>query len=415
MPRPLPEDAVAFASFLADRAGVEAVMEQQIDGDRFAQSVVLLDCRADDGDDALAELTRSRQSPLLIVGVSGPVPEHERGVSDRFRSVGFAPVFSGTLRSGEQIVVVEDAARPLSPTVSPPSEFSVLAVMTAYNEADIIAAAIDDLHAQGVEVHVIDNWSDDATAAIAEERIGRGVTAVERFPVDGPTGHYDSRGLLRRVEQISHEGSADWFIKHDVDEVRRSPWRQLTLREAIYVVDRAGYDCIDFTVAEFRPVGDDFESGTDHVRHFRHFEWGRNLGHFAQVKAWKPGSRSVDLVTSGGHRAELSGMRVHPYKFLLQHYPIRSQTQGERKIFQDRRARLDPGEIKRGWHMHYKGYGAGHQFIVPRDDLEVMDDTFHSRYLVERLSGVGIMASRPTGPIDVPSWASVLREGRAAR
>ena len=41
-------------------------------------------------------------------------------------------------------------------------------------------------------------------------------------------------------------------------------------------------------------------------------------------------------------------------RFLLRQYPIRSQAHGTRKVFSDRRARLDPEERALGWHVQYE-------------------------------------------------------------
>ena len=60
----------------------------------------------------------------------------------------------------------------------------VLAVMVAYNEADVIGACIGALAEQGCDVYLIDHGSTDGTAEIAREWLGRGLVHVERFPED---------------------------------------------------------------------------------------------------------------------------------------------------------------------------------------------------------------------------------------
>ena len=69
----------------------------------------------------------------------------------------------------------------------------------------------------------------------------------------------------------------------------------------------------------------------------------------------------------GGHDARFPGRRVFPYKFLLLHYPARSQEQGERKVFRDR-----------------QGCRNAEERLAPGGE-------FDRRYLVERLSGIGIV------------------------
>ena len=83
----------------------------------------------------------------------------------------------------------------------------------------------------------------------------------------------------------------------------------------------------------------------------------------------------------------------------MRHYPIRSQSHGERKIFLERKPRLLPEARARGWHNHYDRHAPGQSFLAAPDGLKPYDDQFFSRYFIERLSGVGIerRAAPPTG------------------
>ena len=119
-------------------------------------------------------------------------------------------------------------------------DFQVLAFMTAYNEADFIEASIARLHAQGVHVHLIDNWSTDGTFEIARDRLRPMLAGLERFPADGPLALYEWHRLLTRVEQLAANSDSDWCIHHDVDEIRESPWPDVTLHDAIYLVEPNG-------------------------------------------------------------------------------------------------------------------------------------------------------------------------------
>ena len=48
------------------------------------------------------------------------------------------------------------------------SEFNVTAFMCVFNEADILPWTLKHLIDQGVQVHVIDNWSTDGSDRIAK-------------------------------------------------------------------------------------------------------------------------------------------------------------------------------------------------------------------------------------------------------
>ncbi|WP_165873441.1 rhamnan synthesis F family protein [Parasulfuritortus cantonensis] len=279
------------------------------------------------------------------------------------------------------------------------TDFRVVAFMTAYNEADIIFHSIRHLIDQGVDVYLIDNWSTDDTVAHATPLLGKGLIAIEQFPPGGPTGTYDWHALLTRVEELAQAIQANWYLHHDADEIREAPWSDMRLREAFAYVERMGFNAVDHTVIEFRPVDDGFESGTDYGTYFRHWEFGCKPGHFKQVKAWRSSGVRVDLARSGGHEAAFEDRRVFPYKFLLRHYPVRSQGHGVKKVFAERKQRFNPLErVEKGWHVHYDDIVQGHNFVRSEMGLSRFEEeTFCSDYLVERLSGLGIL-DRPAQP-----------------
>jgi glycosyltransferase involved in cell wall biosynthesis len=117
------------------------------------------------------------------------------------------------------------------------SEFRVVALISAYNEEDIIVPCLQYLIKQGLEVYLIDNWSTDSTVELASELLGKGLLAIEKFPQGGPPEHYVWKDILSRIEQLPEEIEADWFLFQDVDEIRASPWPGLSLRDAILKVD----------------------------------------------------------------------------------------------------------------------------------------------------------------------------------
>lgn len=290
------------------------------------------------------------------------------------------------------------------------ADFRVVAFMTAYNEEDIIFHSVSRLLQQGVEVYLIDNWSTDGTVAAVESLRGKGLIGIERFPAEGSTGTYDWSQLLVRVEELARSIPADWFIHHDVDEIRESPWPKLSLREALNYVDQAGFDAVDHTVIDFPPVDDCFVPGIDFGAYFNHWEFGRRPGHFRQVKAWKNLGYPLTLSDSGGHDVDFPRRRVFPYKFLLRHYPVRSQGHGEKKVFADRKPRFNPAErINKGWHTQYEHIETGHSFLRSPESLSCFDPSgFYQEFLVERLSGIGILRQARQIPVK-GRWARLGR------
>jgi hypothetical protein len=220
---------------------------------------------------------------------------------------------------------------------------------------------------QGIGVYLMDHHSTDGTLAAVEGYRGQGLVGIERFPEDGggppeAADRFAWEEILRRKELLAHELDAGWVMHHDADEFRESPWAGVSLLDAVRRVDALGYNAVDFELLNFWPTHDGFRPGDDVRAAFPFFEraasWDRS-----QVKCWKRTGVQVDLVGSGGHDAVFPGRRVFPLRFLLRHYPIRSQAHGERKVFRERRPRRVPSEHGRRWHVQYDGLGEGDSFI----------------------------------------------------
>jgi len=277
---------------------------------------------------------------------------------------------------------------------SPPR---IIALVSVYNEADIIAASVDHLSAQGVGVYLLDDGSTDETLSIARARMGRGIVGVEELPSPGPAGmprRFSLSRILERKEELARTLDAEWFVNQDADEFRESPWPHLTLAAAIGLVDRLGWNAIDFEVLNFVPGEEEYEPGSDLARVFRRCVPGGAFDRL-QVRCWKKPAGGVDLVSSGGHDVGFEGRRVFPIRFPMRHYPIRGEAHGRRKVFQERLDRFDPAERSAGWHVQYDGVvpggpltaGWGPAVEYDRDALAVGLQLRHR--LVERLIEAG--------------------------
>lgn len=235
--------------------------------------------------------------------------------------------------------------------------FSATAFMCLYNEADIIRDVIQHLCDQQIKVHIIDNWSTDGSAEIAREFP---LAGYEKFPADGPSQYYSWAPLLHRVEALAYHSTSDWCIHHDADEIRRSDRPNETLLEAFLRVHRDGYNAVNFQVYHFMPTDDLYQG--DPEKHFRYFTLDQIDCNMRQVKAWKNIGK-VDLATSGGHFAAFGRMNIYPGKFILKHYPLRTQAQAERKVLQERLGRYDPEERARKWHVQYNQVALTRQWL----------------------------------------------------
>jgi hypothetical protein len=255
------------------------------------------------------------------------------------------------------------------------ADFSVVAIIAAYNEADIIEHVVRDLIDQGIHVYLLDDGSTDGTVAAVAPYVGRGVLRIERLSepagAEAPVG-FDWERILLRKTQLASELDAAWFIHHDADEFRESPWTHLSLKSAIEHVDQLGFNAIDFAGLDFWPVDDGFRAGDD-VRRALTFYAEQAPYDRVQIRCWKKTELPVDLASSGGHDVQFPGRKIFPVRFILRHYPIRSQAHGERKVFQERRNRFLVHERARGWHVQYDHVQEGASFIRDPSTLTVYD------------------------------------------
>jgi SAM-dependent methyltransferase len=275
------------------------------------------------------------------------------------------------------ILTIHDPRASLSPKQAMPP----LAILSAFNEEDVIGEVIRDWIEQGCDVHVLDNWSTDTTHAIASamgDEFSSRVT-LERFPAEATT-IYQWEKILRRKEEIAAAWPGRWIIHTDADEIRRPPSADLTMAQGLAMAEAYGSNRINFNLVNYRPTSaEPFAPGTLRSA-FQHFEFGTLPGHFVQAKAWIQGSERVDLAGSAGHNVQFSGATDFPYKFLLRHYPIRSQEHGKLKILTQRRERWDPKERARGWHVHYDHIDNSTSFVWNAQDLHAEGPQFWADY-----------------------------------
>ena len=258
-----------------------------------------------------------------------------------------------------------------------PESFRAIALLAAYNEEDVISQVIGDLVSQGLEVYLLDHGSTDGTVAAAERHLGRGLLHVEHFPEESGFPAEDAtrfawRSLLARKAQLAGTLDASWFLHSDADELREGPWDGVSLLESIRRVDALGYNAIDFKVLDFVPTRDGFAAGDDLRAFFGHYRPAAWYDRH-QINCWKRTDGPLDLSSSGGHEVAFPGRLVFPVRFLLRHYPIRSQAHGERKVFRERRPRFDPDERAAGWHIQYDGVEEGASFIGRIAELVAFD------------------------------------------
>lgn len=230
----------------------------------------------------------------------------------------------------------------------------ILAYTIARNEADILPWSVAHLQQQGVGVYVLDNWSDDGSYEMLP---GLGLEGFERWPVE-PQEIFEWGAALTCVEELAAKSGADWCYLNDADEFRRSCWPGVTLAEGIRRVDAERYTAINHRVYVFQPVDDGYKG--DPEGYLRYYTPRDPLCVPPQQKAFK--NTGAVKIRGGGHRLLFPGMRVYPEKFVLKHYPFRTQAQAAKKI-RERLTRRSPAERASGWHVHYDLHRPEDNFI----------------------------------------------------
>jgi SAM-dependent methyltransferase len=388
--------------------------DDQLDGATVVCSNLLE--RLADPRPLLAELSRIRRLAATIV-LSTPDrdrthgPDHLGPPADPARlrewnraefaqlldAAGLAPAFLGYTmeddlhwRRNTLLAIVEGGRTPQLEAA--PDDFRVLAVVTGYNEKDILPFTLRRLLADGIEVVYVDNWSTDGSFEAVEAEFGDSVRR-HRFPaVDTLT--FDWADILGHVEEVGRAGGADWVVHHDADEIREGPWPGLSLRDSLWNVQRRGFNAVNHHVLDFRPAeGEpDPAEGQDPTEAMRWFEHFTHPANVVQIKAWKNVGQPVYLAQTGGHEARFPERRIFPYLFLLRHYSLRSPAHARRKIFVERASRWNPQERAQGWHAHYDDATEADTFLWPTSELLRWEPAdFALDLLAERLTGVGVL------------------------
>jgi hypothetical protein len=252
-----------------------------------------------------------------------------------------------------------------------------LAILAAYNEADILSEVIADWIKEGCDVHLIDNWSTDDSWEIARRWATShpARVSVERFP-ESSGSTYEWIPILHRKADIAATHPGRWIIHTDADEIRRSPFPGINLSDAFDLVAQTGANRVDFRVINFLPDQGSQAPATSIQRALRCFDFGTRPGHLHQAKAWLQGAGRVDLASTGGHEARFEGAKDFRYKFLLKHYPMRSKEHARRKVEQERHGRRSSFEYDvHKFHKQYEALAAsGFQFEDQVDLIEWNDD-----------------------------------------
>jgi len=197
------------------------------------------------------------------------------------------------------------------PKICPaPDDFRAISIMTASNDEDIILSSLNHLISNGIEVYVINYGSNDSTGELARSLLGKGVIGVEDIHIESSASSSQDERLLNKITEISKMLKADWFIHQNANELRESPWPSASLKDTIYYVDQRGFNCIDHTVLNFYPVGDDFRPGSDFSA-YKYFDLVTDPNQSRQVNVWKHLDQHVHLSPEGDYNIDFEDAYAH--------------------------------------------------------------------------------------------------------
>lgn len=227
----------------------------------------------------------------------------------------------------------------------------ICAILSVFNEEDVIQDCLDSLVSQNIDFFIIDNGCTDKTIDIVRAYRGRGLVGIQKviFVVD-EMPVFSLKGIQKLKQEISCKLNYDWYINADADEMRYSPWVGCTLSEGIERVDSEGYNLINFALFNFELTED--ESKTGSIENKLNYYSPAEVFNTLQVRAWRK-CQDINLVDSAGHYAKVAQPKVYPVRFILKHYPVRSIEQAREKILKNRIKRFSPAEKKIGWHVQY--------------------------------------------------------------
>jgi hypothetical protein len=241
----------------------------------------------------------------------------------------------------------------------------ILAILSTYNEERFIAACLENLIRQGLDVHLIDNESTDRTCLIAREYLGKGLITIESLARDGI---YRWKRILSRKAEIAESCDYDWFMHVDADEIRLPPRPATTISEAVRIIDSNGFNAVNFIELCFVPTRE--EPDHDHPRFQQTMRWYYPFcpSPNNRLNLWKRQPMQVDLSSSGGHTVSFPELRVWPGAFPMRHYLFLSTAHAREKWVE---RVYDPDEIERGWHRSRARLASADIRLQSRNELRL--------------------------------------------
>jgi glycosyltransferase involved in cell wall biosynthesis len=247
---------------------------------------------------------------------------------------------------------------------------NVVAMVSIFNEEDIIVEVLENLLDQDLVVVALDHGSDDRSYELCRELAGRRPLDLRRWePKD-----LDLEALTLRLYQMAQEHDPDWLLFSDGDELHQARPRSRTIREVIRDADATGANILQYDRFDFFVSDADEPSDPSPVRRLKHYSWQGDFNYRAFRNL--PGLRASPSFAHLPLFPEGTPYRVAPERLVLRHYPYRSRRHASRKIENLlHKMAMDPAGPQ-PWHGRYRRISEEGRYLepVPHERLARYDE-----------------------------------------
>lgn len=238
---------------------------------------------------------------------------------------------------------------------------SITAIICARNEWPYLRHLIPYLLEQSIQVHIIDNDSNDGTADY-----------IKNFDGYVQMSHLPFKGYFCLTSQLEAKAAISsalegWVIHQDADEILASEhlgWGGL--RQVIEEAHAQGYDALNFRELVMLPEDPHSDNYLTNSRLCYFFAPYESRLH----RAFKAGH--ADNKKSGGHRLEGGDLKLFPTSQVLKHFIVRSQSHAYDKYLG---RTFSSDDLAKGWHGNRQRFTVNNLSIpVSSPHLEHLKD-----------------------------------------
>jgi hypothetical protein len=222
---------------------------------------------------------------------------------------------------------------------------SVLAIMSARNEAGYIETTLRTLLEEGLEVILIDNGSIDGTRELAQQFLGDGLLDVRHL---GWNGHLDLAQLLELKQQLFADSRHEWHMHVDADEWPRAHLDDATLADFLMREVSTGFSVVNFDEFVFLPpYGVDMWAQDYRKMALSYYFFEPTPKRL--MRAWRRKGATWDIAGAGHRLSHVPDSAIYPQNLTMRHYIGLSFSHAITK----RANRSYPAAaLARGWHRN---------------------------------------------------------------